>query len=296
VDSLIKNTGKRQYHEGKVNPNETGIAQQDRSEYNPETSLLLDHNGQFMMTKRPPLAVILLVIIVCFALGLLNVLLQEKEDPSSIPTPFLPSPSENTPSSIHNILVIGVDDLTRIDPKLRAIWIATHRSTENIIYLHGIPLDVTVPEEEGAHLKDVFEWSSQTGLSDIFLNHLYKIIPLEPHLTVILDDIAFARAIDYLGGVEIRGKNLDGASILTFLSLSWDQPAILIQDQADIIRAIIPKALGLPETPELTELLALIPDHASLSLEISEAVGLVLPLREATPDSIFIILSTGDVQ
>jgi hypothetical protein len=249
-----------------------------------------------MMTKRPPLAVILIVIVICFALGLVNVLLQDQEDPSSAPTSFLPSPSETAPSPISNILVIGVDDLTRIDPKLRAIWIATHRSTENIIYLHGIPLNANIPEEEGKQLGDVFEWSSQTGLNKVFLDQLNKIIPLEPHLTIILDDTAFARAIDYLGGIEIRGKNLDGESILTFLSLSWDQPGILIQDQADIIRAIIPKALGLPDTPELTELLALVPDHASLSMEISEAVGLVLPLRKATADSIFIILSTGEVQ
>jgi hypothetical protein len=248
-----------------------------------------------MMTKRPPLAVILLVIVICFVLGLLNILLQEDEDPSSAPTPFLPSPSETVPSPISNILIIGVDDLTRINPKLRAIWIATHRSAENIIYLHGIQLNTNIPDEEGTQLSEVFEWSSQTGLSEIFLNQLYKIIPLEPHLTIILDDNAFARVIDYLGGIEIRGKNLDGESVLTFLSLSWDQPEILIQGQADIIRAIIPKALGLPETPELTELLALVPDHASLSLEISKAVGLVLPLRKATPDSIFIILSTGDV-
>ena len=115
---------------------------------------------------------------------------------------------------------------------------------------------------------------------------------MHPTVTIIVDDTAFARVIDYLGGIEIRGKTLDGESILTFLSLSWDQPGILVQNQADIIRAIIPKALALPETPELTPLLELIPDHTSLSLDITEAVGLILPLRETSDDSIFIILST----
>ncbi len=248
------------------------------------------------MTKRPPLAVILLVIIICFALGLLNVLLREPEEPSSIPTPFSPSPSETAFSSINNILILGVDDLTSIDSKLRAIWIATYRTNENIIYLHGIPLNANIPGEEDTQLSDVFEWTSQAGLNPEFESRLYEIIPLHPNLTIILDDTAFARTIDYLGGIEIRGKTLDGESVLTFLSLSWDQPGILIQNQADIIRSIIPKALGLPETPELTELISLIPDHASLSSEISKAVGMILPLRKTSSESIFIILSDGTNQ
>ena len=243
------------------------------------------------MTKRPPLVVILLVIVICFGLGLLNVLIREPQDPTSIPTAFLPSPSPTT-SSISNILIVGVDDLTRNNPKLRAIWIATFRSTEQIIYLHGIPLNAKVPGDEGIELEDLLKWSSQSSLDQSFLDNLFKVIPLHPTVTIILDDTAFARVIDYLGGIEIRGKALDGESILTFLSLSWDQPGILVQNQADIIRAIIPKALALPETPELTPLLKLIPDHTSLSLDITEAVGLILPLRETSDDSIFIILPT----
>ncbi|OGO17659.1 MAG: hypothetical protein A2Z14_10130 [Chloroflexi bacterium RBG_16_48_8] len=268
----------------------TGIAQLESSEYNPNRPFSFDHNGQLIMTRRPPIAVILLVIVICFALGLLNVLLREPEVPSSFPTSLPPSPSETAPSSINSILIIGVDDLTRNAPLLRAIWIASNRPTENIIYLHGIPMNTVIPGEQDATLSDVFEWTYQTGISEEFIDHLYEIIPLHPTLTILLDDIAFAKTIDYLGGAEIRGRTLDGESVLTFLSLSWDQPEILIQNQADIIRSIIPKALGLPETPELTELFALIPDHASLSMEISQAVGLILPLRETPSESIFIIL------
>ena len=241
------------------------------------------------MTKRPPLAVILLVIVICFALGLLNVLLREPEEPSSLPTPFLPSPSI-TDSPIKNILIVGLDDLAKAEPKLRAIWIATYRTSENIIYLHGIPVNAAVPGDDETHLNDVMKWSSKNGLNQEFLDVIFKIIPLHPTLTIVLDDSAFAKTIDYLGGIDIRGNTLDGDSILTFLSLSWDQPEILIRNQADIIRSIIPKALALPESPELTQLLTLIPDHAHLSLDVSEAVGMISPLRETSPESIFIIL------
>lgn len=242
------------------------------------------------MTKRPPLAVIILVIIICFALGLLNVLLREPEDPTSLPTDPPPSPFEAIDSSINSIFIIGVDDLQSSTPQLRAIWIAAYRTQEDVIYLHGFPLDTKIPDEEDIKLSDVFTWTTQSGLGAEFIDRLYEVIPLNPNLTIVLDDTAFARTIDYLGGVEIRGRILDGDSVLTFLSLSWDRPEILLTNQADIIQSLIPKALSLPDTPELTELLGLIPEHVNLSMEISQAVGFVLPLRETDQDSIFIIL------
>ena len=104
------------------------------------------------MTKRPPLAVIILVIIICFALGLLNVLLREPEDPSSLPTALPPSPFEAIDSSINSILIIGVDDLQNSTPRLRAIWIAAYRTHEDVIYLHGFPLDVMIPGEKDIKL------------------------------------------------------------------------------------------------------------------------------------------------
>lgn len=242
------------------------------------------------MTKRPPLAVIILVIVICFALGLLNVLLREPEDPSSLPTALPPSPFDAIDSSINSILIIGVDDLHSSTLQLRAIWIAAYRTHEKVIYLHGFPLDAKIPEEEDIKLSDAFAWTPQSGLGADFSDRLYQIIPLHPNLTIILDDTAFARTIDFLGGVEIRNKILDGDSVLTFLSLSWDRPEILLANQTDIIQSLIPKALSLPETPELTELLGLIPEHVNLSMEISQAVGFVLPLRDTDQDSIFIIL------
>ena len=242
------------------------------------------------MTKRPPLAVILLVIVICFALGLLNVLLQDNDDPSSLPTPFVPSPTNTISSSINSILIVGVDDLGYSAPQVRAIWIAAYRSSNSDIYLHGIPLDTRIPGQEGKKIIDQFQWNPEAGLSKSFTDGLFEIIQLRPNLTILLDDHAFAQTIDYLGGVEIRGKNLDGESVLTFLSLSWDRPGVLLVNQADIIQSLIPKALSLPETPELTELFTLIPDHMYLSMEINQAVAFVLPIREIDADSVFLIL------
>jgi hypothetical protein len=242
------------------------------------------------MSKRPPLAVILFVMIVCFALGLLNVLLKEPVDQSPTTTPISPTPLEADSPSIYSILIVGVNDLQSSDPQLRAIWIAAYRSSEDAIYLHGIPIHAIVPGGKERSLNDLFAWSSQKGLDEEFFDNLYQVIPLSPNLTIVMDDLAFEKIIDYLGGVEISGKTINGQNTLAFLSLFWEQPDALLEHQADMLRSLYPKALDLPESAELTELMSLIPEHVNLSMEISEAVALILPLRNVHPEAVFLIL------
>jgi hypothetical protein len=242
------------------------------------------------MSKRPPLAIILIVIIVCFALGLLNVLLKEPADQPPATTSLSPTSQTNDTPSINSILIVGVDDLQSGDPQLRAIWIAAYRSSEEAIYLHAVPIDAIIPGEKELRLNSTFTWSRQGGLEKNFSEDLYKVIPLSPNLTVVMDDFAFEKIIDYLGGVEINGKTINGQNALAFLSIFWEQPEALLEHQASMLRSLYPKALDLPESPELTELMALNPEHVDLSMEISEAVALLLPLRNTHPDAVFLIL------
>jgi len=242
------------------------------------------------MTKRPPFIVIILVIIICFVLGLLNVFIADPEETTPISdTPF-PTQIEDTDFPIQSILIVGVDDLRNIKPKPRAIWIAAYRTTEKVIYLHGLALDTPIPGNEDTNLESLFSWSSQSGLGVEFTTGLYEALPLNPSLTIVLDDIAFAAIVDHLGGADIQGNALDGESVLTYLSLYWDQPNLLLENQATIVRALIPKALDQPESPELTDLFSLVPTHAFLSMDISTTVAQIFPLRETSPDSVFLIM------
>jgi hypothetical protein len=242
------------------------------------------------MAKRPPFVVFLLVIFVCFALGLLNVLINDPEGQTQISDTPLPTAIDVTDLPIQSILIIGVDDLRNIKPQLRSIWIAAYRSSEKIVYLHGLSLDTPIPGEEGITLQNLFTFSAQSGPGMEFTSGLYKILPLDPTLSLVLDEIAFAAIVDYLGGIEIRGNALNGEGVLTFLSLYWDQPALLLENQATVIRALIPKALNLPESPELTDLFNLVPTHAFLSMDISTTVAKIYPFREINPESIFLIM------
>ena len=242
------------------------------------------------MTKRPPLTVILLVIVLCFALGLLNVLLDSPDELVSLsPTPSPPIVPENS-SNLQSILIVGVDQLNSADPNLRALWVALYDETRETLYLHGVALDSAVNGISGTKIEDVFAWSQQGGVDPQFLESLYSILPLSPDLVVLLDDVAFAAVVNYLGGVDIEGAKFDGSSVLAFLSLSWDKPEVLLNNQALILEALVPHALASAPTPKLTELIELIPEHVYLSQDVSEAVALLTPLREIGSENIFFIL------
>lgn len=242
------------------------------------------------MTKRPPIPVIVLVIILCFVLGLLNVVLDNSDNTLSSTSTPTPSVLSENPSDLRSVLIVGVDNLESPSPSLRAVWVLLYQISSDSLYLHGLPLDAKSGGDGTETLRDLFAWSIEDGLDEDFTQELLRILPLSPDLIVVNDETAFASAVNYLGGVEIEGKSLDGESVIAFLSLSWEKPEILLNNQALLLEALVPKALASSPTPELTDLAELIPEHVYISLDVTEAVALMNPLRKISPDNIFFIL------
>ena len=139
-------------------------------------------------------------------------------------------------------------------------------------------------------MANLFDWSTQDGLNPTFEAALFQVIPLPPDLVVVLDEVAFTSLINYVGGVEVTSALLDGESVLAFLSVAWETPDLLLENQAMIIKGIIPRAIELAPSPELTELIQLIPEHAYISLDVTDAVSLINPLRKITSENVFFIL------
>lgn len=215
------------------------------------------------------------------------------ESPETVDAPQLtpsPTPFVESDGDLRSVLVVGVDDLRSPEPSLRAIWILLYESSGETLYLHGIPIDTAADDQRSRNLQDVFSWSIQEGVNQAFLDELFQVIPLVPDLVVVNDEVAFASAVNYLGGVDLEGAKLDGESVLGFLSLSWDMPAVLLNNQALILEALIPRAIVAAPSPELSELMALIPDHVYVSLDVTDAVGLINPLKEISPENVFFIL------
>ncbi|NIM92636.1 MAG: hypothetical protein GTO18_02835 [Anaerolineales bacterium] len=241
--------------------------------------------------KRPTGLIIIFVIVACFILGVLNVLLQSRSDDGQSITPLPPTPTgELAESSVKSILIVGVDDLDSNNPELRSVWIAVFRTPVQELYMHGIPLDIKVSAADGTSLEDLFILSPEGQLTDIFQNAIYQILPVQPDLIVVLDDVAFATLVDFLGGVNIDGAPLDGQGILDTLRLFSDDSESLLRNQENILRLMVPLILAQPESPELTVLMDLIPRHVYLSRDASEAIAFIYPLRSLYSDSIFFIL------
>jgi hypothetical protein len=212
-------------------------------------------------------------------------------EPTPSPSPIVESPNiDESSANLLSVLIVGVDELTRQDPTLRAVWVMLYDATRERLYLHGIPIDINTIEGGVITLEDSFRWSLREGLDPDFMDALHQILPLSPDLIVVNDETAFASAVNYLGGVEIEGAELDGESVLAFLSLSWEKPGVLLSNQALLLEALVPRALTSAPSPELTELIELIPEHVYLSLDVTDAVSLLTPLREISPDNIFFIL------
>jgi hypothetical protein len=151
-----------------------------------------------------------------------------------------------------------------------------------------LPTNAPIAGEEVVTLDALFTWSADAGVDPLFLDMLARTVPLRPDATVLMDEIAFANLIDYVGGVELNATTFSGNEVLGFLSLVLEEPDALLASQSRLIEAIVQRLPGLGTTPDVTRLLGLVPDHAHLSLPASQLLDLLAPLLPADPAEIHV--------
>ena len=106
------------------------------------------------MSSRTWLRALFFLLFLCFGFGLLSVMLEGGNDSSSTrPTPS-PGPRPTAPSSeaaseqTSAILVLGVDDLAKEQPRLLAVWLVAHDTTQDQVLLYGIPISATASDDD----------------------------------------------------------------------------------------------------------------------------------------------------
>ena len=229
---------------------------------------------------------------VCFVLGVAGVLLRRPNPgmPSPIAKPVisLASPAAGILTSPQTtILILGLSGVSDDPARLESIWFASFRLPNTEVYLHGVPLDAR-RASRGRTLSEVFSWSPKKGASAAFLEDLAVVAPLETDATVVLDRQAFAALVDYLGGIELSGASYSGEQVLGILDLLAERPASALQAQADILEAMSRRLPEVGATPDLSDLLDLVPKHARSSMPPGELVALLAPLLPASPESLHI--------
>lgn len=224
-----------------------------------------------------------LVIIVGFVLGLLSVVLGGLEaGPGAGTTPTPPAGVGQT-----TLLILGVDRFDQ-PPALRAIWFVTFRPPGRSVFLYGLPTDAPIRGQEPVTLRALFSWSSDRGVDPLFLTQLSAAVPLQPDVTILMDETAFAALVDYVGGVDLNGTVFSGNDVLGFLSLVLDEPEATLSSQSRLIEAMAQRLPELGAAPDITPLHGLVPDHAHLSLPVSHLAGLLSPLLPVDPDEVHV--------
>jgi hypothetical protein len=234
------------------------------------------------MGRRAQFKLLFLVIMVGFVLGLLSVLLGNIEAGGATGTPTIPAGLGQT-----TILLLGVDRFDQ-PPALRAIWFATFRPPGRSVFLYGLPTNSPIAGQDLVTLSALFSWSADLGVDPLFLETLARTVPLQPDVTVLMDETAFAALIDYLGGVELNATTFSGVDVLGFLSLMVQEPEASLASQSRLIEAMIQRLPALGTLPDVSPLLGLVPDHAHLSLPVNQLLGMLSPLLPVDPAEIHV--------
>ncbi|MGD2253245.1 MAG: hypothetical protein PVF70_10070 [Anaerolineales bacterium] len=247
------------------------------------------------MEKRPNPVLLLLVIFACFSAGLFNVWHRQRNVQPS-PVQSTQQASDLTPAGDatasdqpqQTLLILGVDNLQSQQPALVAIWYATFRLPGEGIFLFGLPTDSPSAGAEGVPLYDLFLWSADQGVDPTFLEGLAQYVTPSPDVILVLDEVAFATLVDYVGGVTLEGAELDGSQVVGVLRLLADQPQASLATQRGVLLALISKAHLLGSSPDATHLIDLIPSHAYCSAPPQQVVAMLLPLLPLEPTSVFL--------
>ncbi len=240
------------------------------------------------MRKKPSATYLLLALLAFFLLGLLSVLIRKNatETPAvTHPTRVVSTSSQNlTLEDLNTILILGVDEAVSPQPVLQSIWFVTLDNEIKEVSLQGYPTNYKHPDS-GKTLAESFTWSAITGFDAFNLDPYDLLSPGSLIATVILDEEGFADLVDYVGGITFNEEPLDGSAVSGVMEMLFEQPEASLTMQARVIGAIIVSASELGTTPELTPLIALIPEHASISHPAPELASLAIPFLPISPEA-----------
>jgi hypothetical protein len=226
-----------------------------------------------------------LIAVGFFALGIASVVFRPRTP--VFPSPTTPAvPSAAPDASQQTVLILGVDDLQSDEPQLVAAWVAAHRPPGEGVFLFGLRLDARAPE--GGSLQDLFRFRAEEGPDSEFLAAVSTLTPLPIEFTVVLDESAFAALIDLLGGVELDGAVVGGREVLGVMGLLTSEPSAALEAQRRLLEALATRAHVIGPGSELQPLVDLVPDHAYLSIPISEALTLAAPLLPLSAEQIHV--------
>jgi hypothetical protein len=252
------------------------------------------------MRIKSPATYVLFLIFVCFAAGVLSILLKPDQLLDTIGSPSIASPIptegsfEQSPSAVVNdgamtILILGVDHIADPEGKLLAVWLLSFQPRGENIGLYGLALDTPI-SSSGLSIEESFNLWDPPEFGAGFIRQLGDFAPSPIRGFVALDEHGFAVLLDYFGGIDLDDQHLVGSSVIGSLRLTYDSPQAALKLQARVLESLRSRVDRLGSTPELTTLTALAPIHAYTSPSPPELATLAIPLLPLEPDQISITI------
>jgi hypothetical protein len=250
------------------------------------------------MRIKTPATYILLIVFVCFAAGILSVVIRPDQLFSGIKTATAPIQTatqerigENPTFSVEDgqitILILGVDHIADPEGKLLAVWLLTFQPPEKQLTLLGLPTDLPLSEGQPS-LGESFDLWDPPDYGASLINQIGAYAPSPIRGFAVLDEHGFAVLLDYFGGVDIDDQHLDGSSVIGSLRLTYENPQAALKLQVRILESLRSRVEMIGSTPELTPLTSLSPIHAYTSPSPPELATLVIPILPLEPKLITI--------
>ncbi|HLE23854.1 MAG TPA: hypothetical protein VI701_06045 [Anaerolineales bacterium] len=222
-----------------------------------------------------------------FALGVATTLVRAPTTGSRTTTtptarPRSTAPSVETPQV--TVLILGVDTLAD-NGELLAVWLASFRPPGKELFLFGFPTDRTLAD--GTTLREAYAAGADPAQA------LGSLTSLPLDAVVVLDGDGFAGLIDFLGGVPTGETTVDGAAALNILALLRDDPPASLLAQARLLEALAGRAAAVQPGTDLQPMLGLVPDHASVSLSVEQALTMVAPYLPFESDRVHVALPSA---
>lgn len=245
------------------------------------------------MRMKSPVTYIILLTLVCFAAGVLSVVIRPDKFPALLESVKITEvteateappalPSEAAGNGDITILILGVDHIADPEGKLLAVWFVTFRPHDKQLTLLGLPTDLPIAEDQPS-LGDVFDLWLPPEYGASFIHDLSAYAPSPIRGFAVLDEHGFAVLVDYLGGVDIDDQYLDGTSVIGSLRLMYQNPQVALKLQARILEGLRTRVKSIGTTPELTVLTSLAPIHAYTSPSPPELATMAIPLLPLDP-------------
>ena len=204
-------------------------------------------------------------MVISFFLGLgNNTLFQGLTIPGSAQVPLL------TPATgQRNLLVIGIDDLSSPSPRLESLWLVSYFPGKSVYTLLPIYPDI-IGNNNSNHeaLAKDFNLNANDTPDQAFFDRLGRETWWNNYLVV--DESGLAAILDFLGGVIIDGRLLDGSGTPGSLTL-WDDPFASAHGQTALLQAACVRAASLHQQ-EAIQGLSLLAPHMSSNLDLTQAL------------------------